>query len=395
MFSKRALELKESSTLKASDRAKQLKAQGKDIISLTLGEPDFPTPSPIVDYAKAALDQGKGHHYTPAGGLLEVREAIAKFHQEKDGVPYTADQVFIANGSKLVLYDLFQILLNPGDEVIVPSPYWVSYEEQIRLTGAKAVLAQTDPDNDFRLTPEIIDQYLTPKTKILLLNSPANPTGTVLSKEELAAIADYCLRHNLLMIADEIYSQLVYNGNQFYSLAAISPEARANTIVVNGMSKSYAMTGWRLGYCLADQKIIKMLNKLAGQISGNAAGVSQYAALGALTSGPELVESMRSTYEERLNKGYEAIINLPGFELANKPQGAFYLFPKCQQAALSCGYDSVDVFVIAILEEAHVALVAGSAFGMPEHVRLSYATDENLFLEAIERISSFMQEKMN
>ncbi|MCY3060991.1 pyridoxal phosphate-dependent aminotransferase [Aerococcus urinae] len=395
MFSQRALELKESSTLKASDRAKQLKAQGKDIISLTLGEPDFPTPRPIVDYAKAALDQGKGHHYTPAGGLLEVREAIANFHQKKDGVPYTAEQVFIANGSKLVLYDLFQILLDPGDEVIVPRPYWVSYEEQIRLTGAKAVLAQTDADSDFRLTPEIIDQYLTPKTKILLINSPANPTGTVLSKEELAAIADYCLKHNLLMIADEIYSQLVYNGNQFYSLAAISPEARANTIVVNGMSKSYAMTGWRLGYCLADQKIIKMLNKLAGQISGNAAGVSQYAALGAFKSGPELVESMRSTYEERLNKGYEAVINLPGFELANKPQGAFYLFPKCQQAALSCGYDSVDDFVMAILEEAHVALVAGSAFGMPEHVRLSYATDENLFLEAIERISRFMQEKMN
>ncbi|KAA9220219.1 MULTISPECIES: pyridoxal phosphate-dependent aminotransferase [Aerococcus] len=395
MFSQRALELKESSTLKASDRAKQLKAQGKDIISLTLGEPDFSTPSPIVDYAKAALDQGKGHHYTPAGGLLVVREAIAKFHQEKDGVPYTADQVFIANGSKLVLYDLFQILLNPGDEVIVPSPYWVSYEEQIRLTGAKAVLAQTDPDNDFRLTPKIIDQYLTSKTKILLINSPANPTGTVLSKEELVAIADYCLKNNLLMIVDEIYSQLVYNGNQFYSMAALNPEVRANTIVVNGMSKSYAMTGWRLGYCLADQKIIKMLNKLAGQISGNAAGVSQYAALGAFKSGPELVESMRSTYEERLNKGYEAVINLPGFELANKPQGAFYLFPKCQQAALKCGYDSVDDFVMAILEEAHVALVAGSAFGMPEHVRLSYATDENLFLEAIERISSFMQEKMN
>lgn len=394
MLSQRIQNLQESKTLAATDRARELKAEGKDIITLTVGEPDFNTPDFILEYAQKAMKEGKGHHYTATSGALEVREGICAYHQRKNGIAYQPNEVFMGNGAKMILYYLFQTLINPGDEVIIPSPYWVSYEEQVRLAGGVPVLAPTDPANHFKVTVDVLEACRTPQTKLIVLNTPSNPTGTVLSFEELEAIGNYAVSHDILVIADEIYGRLVYNGTVFHSLASVSPEVKAHTVVVNGVSKAFAMTGWRIGYCLAPREIIQGMNKLASQASGNPAGISQYAALGAMTGPDEAIEKMRKTFEERLNAGYQALMDIPGFELTQKPQGAFYLFPNCKKAAELTGYACVDDLVLGILEEAGVACVAGSAFGMSDYIRFSYATDQSLFLKAMQRIKTFIEKKI-
>ncbi|MDO4670800.1 MAG: pyridoxal phosphate-dependent aminotransferase [Aerococcus sp.] len=394
-ISQRIQNLAESKTLQSSDRARALKQQGIDVISLTVGEPDFNTPDYIRTAAKEAIDAGVGDHYTPAKGAGDVRQGIVDYVERHSQVSYTPNEVFVANGAKAVLYDLFQVLVDPGDEVLIPEPYWVSYAEQVRLAGGEPVLIPLDANDGFKLTPEALAKALSDKSVLLILNYPNNPTGTVLSKEELQAIGDFCVAHDLLILADEIYNELMYetlpNG---FSIASLSPAIKAQTIVVNGVSKTYAMTGWRIGYCLADETIIKALAKFAGQVSGNPAGVSQYATLGALKVDDEAVTSMYNAFKARRDKGYALLTALPGFELPNKPAGAFYFFPNCQKAAELSGYDSVDDFSLALLEEAHVATVVGSAFGLPEHLRLSYATSEKQFAEAMARIRHFMEQKM-
>ncbi|MDK6232941.1 pyridoxal phosphate-dependent aminotransferase [Aerococcus sanguinicola] len=390
MISERIMNLQESKTLAANDKARELKAQGRDIISLTVGEPDFDTPQYILDYAKEAMYAGKGHHYTPASGALELREAIAHYHEKHDGVVYEPSEIFAGNGGKLVLYYLFQVLVNPGDEVLIPQPYWVSYYEQIRLAGGKPVIVETKESNNFILTVEELDAVCTDKTKLLVLNTPSNPSGAVLSPEEMRAIGDYCVDKGILIISDEMYYQLVYNGTQAISMASISPSIRKQTIVVNGASKAYAMTGWRLGYCMGDEDIIRAMNKLASQVSGNPSGIAQYATIGALTGPQDDLEEMRQTFEKRLNAAYDRMKAIPGFNLAAKPRGAFYLFPNCSEAAALTGYATVDDFAMALLEEAGVASVVGSAFGMPDFLRFSYAADQDKFLEAMDRIDNFM-----
>ncbi|MDO4681028.1 MAG: pyridoxal phosphate-dependent aminotransferase [Aerococcus sp.] len=394
-LSKRIQNLAESKTLQSSDRARQLKAQGIDVISLTVGEPDFSTPDYIRTVAKQAIDQGVGDHYTPAAGAKDVRQGIRDYVERHNHVNYVPEEVFVANGAKAVLYDLLQVLIDPGDEVLIPEPYWVSYAEQVRLAGGIPKLIPLDPQTGFKLTTKALSKALSDKTALLILNYPNNPTGTVLTETELQAIGDFCVEHDLLILADEIYNELVYetlpNG---FSIASISDAIKQQTIVVSGVSKTYAMTGWRIGYCLADKAIIKALSKFAGQVSGNPAGISQYATLGAVSVDDPSVTAMREAFKKRRDLGYEAIRTLPGFELDVKPAGAFYFFPRCQKAAELTGYETVDDFALALLEEAHVATVVGSAFGLPEYLRLSYATSEEQFAEGMVRIRHFIETKM-
>lgn len=384
-----------SQTSAAAAKARALQAQGIDVISLAVGEPDFNTPNYILEQVKEDMSAGRGHHYTDSTGITALKQAIIDYHAEYDKVNYTLDQVFIADGAKMVLYYTFQSLLNEGDEVLIPAPYWVSYVDQVKMADGVPVIFETSSSDNFRITPELLDQHVTDKTKLLVLNTPSNPTGAIMSEEDARAVAQYCLDHNILVVADEIYYRLVYNGHQSQSIAAISSEVKENTIVINGFSKAYAMTGWRLGYALADNKYVGAFAKLASQINSNPAGISQFAALAALT-GPreEAVEAMRKEFENRLNAAYEEVLTIPGFRLDFKPQGAFYLFPDATETARLCGYESVTDLANAFIDEAHVVGVPGVAFGKADHIRFSYATNEETFAEAMKRIREFVQGKM-
>lgn len=392
-LAKRLDKLQPSQTTAAANKARALKKQGVDVISLAIGEPDFDTPKYILDQVTKDLYEGKGHHYTEGAGIQELRQAIIDYHERFDNVSYSLDQVFVADGAKMIIYFAFQALLNEGDEVLIPSPYWVSYIDQVNMADGVPVIVETDPNDQFRVTPELLDQYVTDKTKVLMLNTPSNPTGSLLSAEELRAIGEYCVANNILIIADEIYYRLVYNGNVAHSIASLSPEIKENVIVVNGFSKSYAMTGWRLGYALADAKYVQAFNKLASQTNSNPTGISQYAGIAALNNGEDHLEAMRQEFENRLNAAFDEVTSIPGFKMDMKPLGAFYLFPDCSEAAKNCGYDSVTEFSDAIIDEAHVVGVAGAAFGMEDHIRFSYATNEETFAEAMRRIREFVERK--
>lgn len=384
-----------SQTSAAAAKARALQAEGVDVISLAVGEPDFNTPKYILNQVKEDMFAGRGHHYTETSGITALKQAIIDYHAEYDHVNYTLDQVFVADGAKMILYYAFQALLNEGDEALIPAPYWVSYVDQVKMAEGVPVIFETSASDNFRITPELLAKHVTEKTKILVLNSPSNPSGAILNEEDARAVAEYCLENNILVVADEIYYRLVYNGNQSSSIASYSPEIKENTIVINGFSKAYAMTGWRIGYALAENKYIEAFSKLGSQINSNPTGISQYAALAALT-GPreEAVEAMRVEFEKRLNAAYEELLTIPGFKLDFKPQGAFYLFPDASETARLCGYDSVTDLADAFIDEAHVVGVPGVAFGKKDHIRFSYATNEEKFAEAMKRIRKFVQAKM-
>jgi aspartate/methionine/tyrosine aminotransferase len=384
-----------SQTSAAAAKARALQAEGGDVISLAVGEPDFNTPKYILNQVKEDMFAGRGHHYTETSGITALKQAIIDYHAEYDHVNYTLDQVFVADGAKMILYYAFQALLNEGDEALIPAPYWVSYVDQVKMAEGVPVIFETSASDNFRITPELLAKHVTEKTKILVLNSPSNPSGAILNEEDARAVAEYCLENNILVVADEIYYRLIYNGNQSSSIASYSPEIKENTIVINGFSKAYAMTGWRIGYALAENKYIEAFSKLGSQINSNPTGISQYAALAALT-GPreEAVEAMRVEFEKRLNAAYEELLTIPGFKLDFKPQGAFYLFPDASETARLCGYDSVTDLADAFIDEAHVVGVPGVAFGKKDHIRFSYATNEEKFAEAMKRIRKFVQAKM-
>lgn len=392
-LSKRIEAVAESATLAASQKARDLKAQGKDVISLTVGESDFPTPKYIADAAIKAIENHTGDRYTATNGIPELRQAIVDSHKKLDGVDYDINQVFVGAGAKNVLYTLFQVLVDPGDEVILPVPYWVSFSEHISMAEGKPVFVNGNPDNLYKVTVEDLEAARTDKTVAVLINSPSNPTGAAYTEEEKLAIGNWAVENGLVIIADEIYSRLVYNGTPAHSFASLSDEIRANTIVVNGVSKTYAMTGWRIGYAVGDKEVIAAMTKHASQSTGNPTGVSQHAAIAAYNDETNEVEEMRQSFEQRLNKAYDLITSVPGFKLPNKPQGAFYLFPDVSEAAEMTGYDSVDEFGLALIEEAYVVTVVGSSFGSPECLRFSYAVNEETFAEGIRRIKAFIEEK--
>ena len=391
-LSKRVQQLEPSVTLAAAAKAKALKAQGKDILSLTVGEPDFATPENIQEVAVQAIRNGKASYYTPSAGIPELRQAIVDYIKEYYGITYEPSQTIVTDGAKFALYALFQTILDPEDEVIIPVPYWVSYGEQVKLAEGRPVFVKGEENNGFKITVSQLEASRTPKTKALIINSPSNPTGMIYDQKELQAIGEWAVKHDILIVADDIYGRLVYNGNEFTPIATISVAIRKQTIIINGVSKTYAMTGWRIGYALGNQEIIDGMIAIASQSTSNSTAVSQYAAIEALTGEQDPVEEMRVAFEERLNILYPLVSNLPGVTL-NKPQGAFYLFPNVKETLAMCGYENVTKWVEDLLEETGVALVTGEGFGAPENVRLSYATDLGTLEEAVRRIAQFIESK--
>lgn len=388
-LSDRVKNLTPSSTLAISAMAAELKKQGHDIIGLGVGEPDFNTPDYIIAAAKQAMDEGKTK-YTASGGIPELKQAIAKKLKVDNDLSYSTNEIIVTSGAKHGLYALFQVLLNHDDEVIVPAPYWVSYPEQIKLAGGKPVIIETAEENEFKLSPEQLEAAITKKTKAIVINSPSNPTGMMYDREELANLGEVCLKHDILIISDEIYEKLIYTNDHHISIAQISEALKAKTIVINGVSKTYAMTGWRIGYAAGPEQVIKAMTSHASQSTSNPMSIAQYAAIAAYETESNSVVEMNQIFANRLELFYGLIKDIPGITCI-KPKGAFYLFPNVKEAATKGGFATVDDWVSALLEEEKVAIVPGSGFGAPNNVRLSYAASEELLIEAAKRIKRFVE----
>ncbi len=393
-LSKNVMKVQPSATLAMSAKTKALIAKGVDVVNLSIGEPDFVTPEYIQEAAIEAIRSGKTSFYTAAGGLPELKTAISQRIEAETGVHYDNKQIIATTGAKFALYLIFQVILNPGDEVLLPAPFWVSYAEQVNLASGRPLAVKTTGAGH-KVTVEDLEKARSPRTKALVLNSPQNPSGLIYTAEELTAIGNWAVSHDVLVISDEIYSNLVYNGNQFVSVVSLSEAIRKNTLLVTGVSKTYAMTGWRMGYVLGNPAIIKAMTTVASHATGNPTAATQYATIAALNGSQADAEKMRQAFEHRLNYLFPKIQSLPGFELDEKPQGAFYLFPNVKRAVELCGYSTTEAFVEALLEEAYVAVVPGRAFGQPDHIRISYANDLDSLTQAYQRIADFIQTKGN
>ena len=383
-LSRKVMQVQPSATLKISATAKQMMADGVDVINLGIGEPDFQTPDNIKQAAIDSIQNGQASFYTPATGLPALKQAISQRIEADHHYHFDPNQIVVTDGAKMALFTLFQVILNPDDEVLLPVPYWVSYSEQVKLAGGVPVEVSTD--EQLRFTAADLEAQRTPKTKALVLNSPQNPSGLVFS---------WAVEHDVLVIADEIYEKLLYNGNEFTSVLELDDANMDHVVLINGVSKAYSMTGWRIGYAAGPQTIMAKMGVVLGHAASNPAAVSQYAAIEAFSGDQSSVETMRQGFEARLNELYPLIERLPGFKMpAGKPAGAFYLFPDITEALRLTGYADATAFVTAVLLEAHVGLVPGEAFGMPGCLRLSYATDIDSLREAHRRLQKFMTEKI-
>ena len=380
-----------STTLAITAKAKELKEQGEDVIGLGAGEPDFNTPQYILDAASQSMNEGHTK-YTPSAGLPALKKAIIKKFEADQGLTYKLNEIIVGNGAKHVLYTLFQVLLNDGDEVIIPTPYWVSYPEQVKLAGGVPVYIEGLEQNQFKVTPEQLKSAITKNTKAVIINSPSNPTGVLYTAEELYELGKVCLEENILIVSDEIYEKLVYGENKHVSIAQLSPELKDQTIVINGVSKSHSMTGWRIGYAAGNKVIIEAMTNLASHSTSNPTTTAQYAAIAAYNGSQQPVEDMRQAFEKRLSIIFDKLVAIPGVTCV-KPQGAFYLYPNVRKAAELTGYQNVDAFVEALLVDAKVAVIPGSGFGTPDNIRLSYATSLELLEKAVERIHQFVTSK--
>ena len=387
-LAKRILNVAPSATLALSNQTKDLKAKGADVIDLSIGQPDFSTPKAIDDAAIAAIQAGNASFYTAATGIPELKQAISDRIFAQDGIRYDHRQIVATTGAKFALYALFQVFLNPGDEVLIPVPYWVSYEEQIKL--ASGVPHLVIPAVGHKVSVDDLEAARTDKTRALIINSPQNPSGVVYDRTELTLIGNWALKHHILVVTDDIYRDLIYNGTTYTSMISIDPDIAANTVLISGVSKSYAMTGWRIGYAAGPEKLIQAMATFISHTTSNPAAVSEYAAVAALTGDQQVVEKMRCAFEERLNLFYDLLADIPGFDMGDKPQGAFYLFPNIKRAAQLSHYGTVDDFISALLTETGVAIVPGRAFGMPDHARISYCKDLASLKEAARRIQEFV-----
>lgn len=380
--------IQESATLAMAAKAREFKSRGIDVINLSLGEPDFKTPLHICEAAKKAIDDGKYFAYPPVAGYQDLREALAAKYQKENNVPYKAENIVVSNGAKQSIANVMLALLNKGDEVIVFSPYWVSYDALVRLAEATPVIVSGTIENDFKVTAAQVEAAITPKTKAIIFSSPCNPTGSVFSKKELEAIAAVVLKHpNLLVISDEIYEHINFTGDQT-SIASL-PGMFERTITVNGFAKGFAMTGWRVGYIAAPKWIADGCNKVQGQLTSANCSISQRGALAAITGDLEPTKKMVEEYHKRRDIVYNLLKDIPGVK-ANYPQGAFYFFPDVSSYyGKSDGQSTVkngDDFCLYMLEKAHVSLVPGGAFGDENCVRLSYAASEKELVEAMRRM---------
>ena len=386
-LSDRLNRLAPSATLAMSQKSSEMKAQGIDVINMSVGEPDFNTPDHIKDAAKKAIDDNYSR-YSPVPGYMDLREAISAKLKRENGLDYGVNEILVSNGAKQSVCNTVMALVNDGDEVIIPAPYWVSYPQMAKLAGGVPVIVEAGFEQNFKMTPEQLEAAITPKTKLLIICSPSNPTGSVYSEEELAGLAEVIKRHDgLYVLADEIYEHINYIGKH-HSIAKV-PGMKERTIVVNGVSKAYAMTGWRIGFIAAPEWIVKGCNKLQGQYTSGPCSVSQKAAVDAYNASQDCVEQMRKAFERRRDLIVSLAREIPGLEV-NVPEGAFYLFPKCSSFfgktdGVRTISNSTD-FALYLLEVGHVATVAGDAFGDPECLRMSYATSDDNIREAMSRI---------
>jgi len=386
-LAKRVEQVTPSLTLAIDAKAKALKADGVDICSFSAGEPDFATPTHIVEAAKQALDAGKTR-YGAAAGEPRLREVIAQKLQTDNGLCYGAENVIVTNGGKHSLFNLMLAIIDAGDEVIIPAPYWVSYPEMVKLAGGTPVIVPTDEKSQFKITPAQLQQAITPKTKLFIINSPSNPTGMVYTPAELAVLAEVIVSNDLLVVSDEIYEKLVYDGTQHVSIGTCSPEIYERTLVSSGFAKAYSMTGWRVGWLAGPVEIIRAATRIQGHSTSNVCTFAQWGAIAALESSQACVETMRVAFAERRQAMFDLINAIPGLSCA-KPDGAFYLFPSIAKT----GMTSLE-FCDALLEEQQVALIPGIAFGADDYIRLSYATDMDTINRGMERLDKFVRSRL-
>lgn len=391
-FSARIDRVQPSPTLAITSKAKALKAQGVDVVSFGAGEPDFNTPSPVCEAAKTAIDEGKTR-YTPAAGLNELRQAIAKDYARR-GRDVTAKNVIVSTGGKFALYNATQVLFDERDRVIIPTPFWVSYPAQLKLAGAEPVFVECGASSNFKLTADALAAQLADETITgLILCSPSNPTGAVYSTEELKALGEVLKKHpRVTVFFDAMYDRLFYSGEIAPDLAATNPEIADRVITFNGFSKTYAMTGWRLGYTVADEAIISAMNKFQSQSTSNPTSFAQYGAIEALALEDAVIDNMKSTFKGRRDLIVELLNDIEGVQCAT-PGGAFYAFPDFNHYIGEDGFEDDLAMASYLLEDAKVAVVPGSAFGAPGHLRLSYATSDELIKEGIRRIKTALENK--
>jgi len=382
-----------SITMAISAKAAAMKRDGIDVVSLSAGEPDFDTPENIKDAARRALDEGFTKYTTPASGIIELKEAICRKFKKDNGLDYSIDEVIVNAGAKHSLFLAVMATLNAGDEVIIPAPYWVTYSEQPRLIGAISVIVQTRAENRLKLTADEFRQAITPKTRMLFLNSPSNPSGAVYTRDELQALAEVAVEHQIYVLSDEIYEKLLYDGTEYHSIAALGDQIKRLSIVVNGVSKAYSMTGWRIGYTGAAPEVIAAMNKVQSQEVSHPSSISQKAAVEALNGPQDTVETMRLAFDERRQYMVQRLQALTDVK-CELPQGAFYAYPdvSAYYGGRVGGRVITDSVVLCeyLLEDANVACVPGAGFGTEEHIRLSYATSMGLIEKAMDRVEDAM-----
>ncbi|MDI1471281.1 pyridoxal phosphate-dependent aminotransferase [Thermodesulfovibrio sp. 1176] len=393
MLTERTKKIKPSPTLAVDSKAKEMKAKGFDVVNFGVGEPDFDTPEHIKEAAIKAIKDGFTK-YTPVGGIDELKEAIIEKLEKDNKIKYKKENILVSCGAKHSLYNIAQALFGPGDEVIIPAPYWVSYPDQVLLNDATPVILETYEEDNFMIRPELLKEKITKKTKAIIINSPSNPTGFIYNEKVLQEIVEIVLKNNIYIISDEIYEKLIYDGMRHISIASFSEEIKERTIVVNGLSKSHSMTGWRIGYAAGPTDIIKAMTNIQSQSTSNPTSIAQKAAVAALKGPQKCVEEMRKEFEKRRNYLVNELNNIPGIS-CKMPQGAFYVFPNVKQIlgkkAGSMEINSSMDLSIYLLEKAQVALVPGSAFGAEGYIRISYATSMENLSKGIERIRNALE----
>ena len=394
-LSQLALGVQPSSTMAIDAMFKQMKAEGQDVIGFGAGEPDFPTPDYIKEAGIQAIRNNETR-YTPAAGTVELRKAVCQRLKEDCGLEYDHTQVAVSNGAKTCVYVALRALVNPGDEVILPAPYWVSYIELIRMVGGVPVVVEATEEEHFKITPEKLAAAVTPKTKCLILNNPCNPTGMMYSRQELEALAKVCVEKDLYVISDEIYYSLVYDNGEFVSFAALGEDVKERTLLINGVSKSYAMTGWRIGYVAANPKVAKVIANFLSHCAGSPCTISQKASAVALTAPQDSVEEMRRAFEERRNYMVQRMNQIPGVSCI-KPEGAFYVMMNIEQLIGKSYFGTVikdsDDFGNLFLKHGKVAVVPGTGFAAPNFVRWSYATSMENIKAGLDRLEKFLREE--